>query len=122
VGSRLVVAVGAARPAVAVGRFRVGVAGGRPGVGVAAGVGKEETGVGEDKRMGVGKSLGARSKESEQPVRNRMAKPAAKKTSMRFIITLLGWYLILTPRPYREAWEVKTMAAGFSLHGNFFWE
>jgi hypothetical protein len=111
VGSRLVVAVGTARPGVAAGRFRVGVA---------AGTGEEGTGVGEDRRMGVVKGLGARSKESEQPVRNRMAKPAAKKTRMCFIITLLRWYLILTLCAYRGIWKVKTMGAGFSLHGNVF--
>ena len=120
VGSRPLVAVGTARPGVAVGRFRVRVAVGRPGVGFAAGIGEEETAVGEDRRIGVVKGEGARSKESEQPVRNRMAKPTAKKIRMRFIITLLRWYLILTLCAYRETWKVKTMGAGFYLHGNVF--
>jgi hypothetical protein len=65
---RLTVAVGT----VAVGAAIVGVAG---------------SGVGEDRRMGVGNGVGV-ARGSEQPVRDRMARPAAKTTKLRFIFLL----------------------------------
>jgi hypothetical protein len=61
------------------------------GVGTAV-VGMAASAVGEGRLTNVGTGVGVRSNESEQPVRDKIIRPAVKATRVRFIISLLWWY------------------------------
>jgi len=76
--------VGVAAAGVTVGRLTVAV--GTVAVGSAI-VGVVSSGVGEDKRMGVGYGVGV-ARGRLQPVRDRTTRPTTKKTSLRFIFLL----------------------------------
>jgi hypothetical protein len=73
--------VGVAAAGVTVGRLTVAV--GTVAVGAAV-VGVAASGVGEDRRMGVGNGVGV-ARGSEQPVRDRMTRPASILKRVRFI-------------------------------------
>jgi hypothetical protein len=76
--------VGVAAAGMTVGRLTVAV--GTVAVGATV-VGVAASGVGEDRRMGVGNGVGV-TRGSEQPVRDRMTRPAARMTKLRFIFLL----------------------------------
>jgi hypothetical protein len=97
-------AVGVAAAGLTVGRLTVAV--GIVAVGAAI-VGVAASGVGEDGRMGVGYGVGV-ARGRLQPVRDRMTRPAARMTKLRFIFLLSvgkATLLILSRRSTDRRWQ-----------------